>query len=365
MTRVRLTLLGRFSVELDGREISLPTRKAAALLAFLTLENGHARSRARLADLLWSHSGEDQARQSLRQSLFAVRKAMGDLDPFVAADEMISIDTELVSSDAIELLDAMEHGRTEEATSLYQGELLEGFELDEPPFDQWLAARRTDIREAAIELRLFELDHLVRAGEDKNAIHVALDLLQLDPLNEGAHRQLMRLYSRRGRVNEALRLYRELADRLQQQMRIAPQPETTQLYEEISERREQASTEAAAPATPLIIVVEDNALQRKLIVGILREAGYRVIPVDNGADALLEIGRSPCDLILLDIHLPMMDGLNILETVKRRDVPTPVILVSAEPAEKVEARALELGAADFIQKPVRKDALLARIRRVL
>ena len=365
MSRVHLTLLGAFSITLDGREISLPTRKAAALLTFLALDQDQSRSRSRLADLLWSRSGAEQARQSLRQALFAIRKALGELEIFETDEDLIRLRPGLVTSDAAELLAARDgHADMERTTELYRGELLSEFDLDEPPFEHWLAARRNEVREEAIQLHIRRLTKLYGAGKNAAAIHAGLDLLQIDPLNEEAHRKLMLLYNRQGRVNEALRMYRELEDRLRQEMRIEPQAETRHIYEEILTGRQLAAKEPASPGQN-ILVVEDNVLQRKLISEILREDGFIVAAVDNGADALLEIGRSQWDLVLLDINLPMLDGLNILETIKRRDVPTKVILVSAEPAEKVEARALDLGASDFIQKPIRKDVLLARIKRVI
>ena len=115
----------------------------------------------------------------------------------------------------------------------------------------------------------------------------------------------------------------------------------------------------------LILVVEDDAVSSALIEGFLNEAGYEAVCVMDGADALLELGRREFDLLLLDINIPTLDGLRLFEIMIQKGIDTPAIFVTGSASPEVEARSLELGAADFLRKPIRKEALLPRIRAIL
>jgi DNA-binding response OmpR family regulator len=111
-------------------------------------------------------------------------------------------------------------------------------------------------------------------------------------------------------------------------------------------------------------VVDDDALLRRSLTFNLQQAGYRVSAAESAEDALALVQRDPADLILLDIGLPGMDGL---EAVRRfRDgMRVPVIFLTARRRELDEVLGLELGADDYITKPFDLDVLLARIRAVL
>ena len=115
----------------------------------------------------------------------------------------------------------------------------------------------------------------------------------------------------------------------------------------------------------LILVVEDDAVSSALIDGFLAEAGYDSICVGDGADALLELGRRQFDLLLLDMNIPTLDGLRLFEIMIQKGINTPAIFVTGSASPESEARSLELGAADFLRKPIRKEALLPRIRTIL
>src|SRR2546425_10363075 len=81
MARLSLTLLGGFQARLEpGSAIALPTRKSQALLAYLSLPLGRAHPRDKLAALLWGGIREESSRASLRQALFSIRKALGEMD---------------------------------------------------------------------------------------------------------------------------------------------------------------------------------------------------------------------------------------------------------------------------------------------
>ena len=119
----RLTIFGRFSlVGADGTPIPLKSQKAKALLAYLALSPEYTRSREEIMALLWSDRGEAQARASLRQVLFGLKKTLNDEAP-----DALNVTDEAVSLD-------QDHIIIENS----QGELLSGFHLNDDAFEEWL-----------------------------------------------------------------------------------------------------------------------------------------------------------------------------------------------------------------------------------
>jgi DNA-binding response OmpR family regulator len=113
-----------------------------------------------------------------------------------------------------------------------------------------------------------------------------------------------------------------------------------------------------------ILVVEDDALTRRGLALHLEQAGYRVSSSADAEDALGLARRDHPDLVLLDIGLPGMDGLQALRYFED-EIQSPVIFVTARRRELDEILGLELGADDYITKPFEVDVLLARVRAVL
>jgi len=117
-------------------------------------------------------------------------------------------------------------------------------------------------------------------------------------------------------------------------------------------------------ASAHVLLVDDDALLRRSLVLNLEEAGYRASASASAEDALALAARDRPDLILLDIGLPGMDGLDALRHFQSR-IGVPVIFLTARRRELDEVLGLELGADDYITKPFDKDVLLARIKTVL
>ncbi|MEY8876569.1 MAG: response regulator, partial [Leptothrix sp. (in: b-proteobacteria)] len=101
-----------------------------------------------------------------------------------------------------------------------------------------------------------------------------------------------------------------------------------------------------------VLVVDDSALMRKLLSGVLVEGGYDVRSARNGTEAVEEVVRWQPDVITLDINMPEMDGLTALSLIMAAR-PTPVVMVSSltERGALATFEALALGAVDFIPKP--------------
>ena len=116
--------------------------------------------------------------------------------------------------------------------------------------------------------------------------------------------------------------------------------------------------------TKHILLVDDDALMRRSLAFNLEQAGYRASTAADAENALRLARRDAPDLILLDIGLPGMDGLDALRNF-RQEANTPIIFVTARRRELDQALGLELGADDYVTKPFDVNVLLARIKAVL
>jgi DNA-binding response OmpR family regulator len=113
-----------------------------------------------------------------------------------------------------------------------------------------------------------------------------------------------------------------------------------------------------------ILVVDDEERLTSLLKAYLQQEGFRVLTAGNGLGALEVIRSGPPDLIVLDIMMPQMDGVEFLK-VLRTQHSTPVILLTARVGDEDKIIGLELGADDYLTKPFRPRELLARVRAVL
>jgi DNA-binding SARP family transcriptional activator len=352
--------------------VPVPTRRAQALLACLALKPGQPQLRDKLASLLWD-VGHEQARNNLRQTIFTIRRALADVGaPTLVADgEALTLDMAHVRVDAIEferLRAAGDMSALEAAASLYCGDLLEGFSVGSPAFEEWLLAERERLRELACESMRRLLDGLVGAGALDRATPIALRLLALDPLQETIHRALMDVYARQERWGAAQRQYEQCAAILKRELGVPPEPETEALRQSILNRRRRRALPGGRPEAdrhPAVLLVDDDAVTRAAVEGILTGAGYDVVVCVDGADALYQLGQHPFDVIVSDIMMPTLDGIQLLQFMRGKALRVPTIFITAAAEERLEARGFDLGAADYIRKPVRRDVLLARLRNVL
>src|SRR5690349_13759450 len=204
MIGLRLMLLGGFEARLaSGAAVSLPTKKGQALLAYLGARSGQSQSRDKLAALLWGGKSDERARGELRHALVTFRRALAGADPPVLRIESqtLALNADGVEVDVVTFERRVAEGTVpalEQAVELYRGDLLLGFNVNEPLFEEWLVTERERLREMAMEALAKLLAHQTRAGATERAIQTAVRLLGLDPLQEAVHRSLMRLYSRQG-----------------------------------------------------------------------------------------------------------------------------------------------------------------------
>ncbi|MCX7751083.1 MAG: response regulator transcription factor [Candidatus Bipolaricaulota bacterium] len=113
-----------------------------------------------------------------------------------------------------------------------------------------------------------------------------------------------------------------------------------------------------------VLLVDDELWVRKLVRGYLERAGFAVTTAATGPEALAEFRAHPPDLVLLDLMLPGMDGLEVAREI-RRESKVPIIMLTARSTEDDRVLGLELGADDYIVKPFSARELEARVRAVL
>jgi len=119
-----------------------------------------------------------------------------------------------------------------------------------------------------------------------------------------------------------------------------------------------------APARPTVLVVEDDSETRAALVRELSSRGYRVEEAEDGRSALERWEQRRPDVILLDLGLPDMDGIQVIGRV-RREANTPIVILSGRYDEREKVEALERGADDYVTKPFGVDELNARLRVAL
>jgi two-component system KDP operon response regulator KdpE len=118
-------------------------------------------------------------------------------------------------------------------------------------------------------------------------------------------------------------------------------------------------------APPLrVLVVDDEPPIRKLLRMGLNTQGYEILEAPNGKTALELMERKP-DLIILDLGLPDIQGLELLRLMRKRNEGVPIVVLSSRGDEGAKVQALDLGADDYVTKPFGMDELLARIRAAL
>jgi len=377
MSTLRLELLGDLQIRaVNGTLATISAKKAQALIAYLAVKPAQRVSREKIAALLWSSTGPDQARQSLRQTLSMLRKELtailGDPRALIDENDLLGVDETLVACDVAEFESLAASGSESalaRAAELYRGAFLDGFYLNEERFDQWVIAERDRLHRMALRVHGQLVEMQSRRGTIDDAIGSAQKSLRIDPLQEPIHRTLMRLYLQSGDVVNALQQYETCARLLKRELRIEPDAETKALQREILELRSRAPGGGAAgeqgDGKKTVLVVEDNVLSRELTNAVLKAAGYEVIVAKDGAEALMVIGREKVDLLLLDVDLPFIDGHSLLQAARENGVDVPAIFISGLPGDEVEVRAFEVGAADFIRKPVKNSVLLARVGKAL
>jgi len=249
---IRAELLGGFALYANraGKRIHLPTRQAKALFSYLALEGGRPISRSRLADLLWTDKEHRSAARSLRQAIFAVRKALGEAGRacLQSGRDEVRLVLQSVDVDALRfrtLAAADSVGDLEAAAALYRGELLSELIPCGEAFEEWLQVQRTHFQDLAIGALRTLADRSVAQGDWRSATRFSTRLLELDPYDDAAHGALMRALGMQGRINEAIRHYRRYVEILARELSAGPGQDTKDVYRSLLSKRPPSASQAA------------------------------------------------------------------------------------------------------------------------
>ncbi|MCA9960380.1 MAG: hypothetical protein KC443_15165, partial [Anaerolineales bacterium] len=239
-------LFGAPRIEVNGRSVHLSTRKATALLAYLAVSDTWS-SRDTLIGLLWAELPQQRAKAALRSALSVARQA---LDGCWLQTENDQIRLEPGYTCDVQQFRQSLKTNPDQAVTLYQGEFMAGFYLRQQAsdsFDDWKRRQDEDLRHE-LDMTLAQLAAAyAQRGEWETAVAHTRRRLQLDPLHEPAHQQLIELYLAANQPAAALRHYEKLSELLDAELGVTPAPE----IERLLQRLPAPGTAAAPPRTNL------------------------------------------------------------------------------------------------------------------
>jgi predicted ATPase/DNA-binding SARP family transcriptional activator len=260
MSRVSIGLFGPPQIKVDGKPIEIHRRKALALFAYLAVTQKR-HSRAALATMFWPEGNQSRALASLRSALWALKKSELEAwlvveqdtvtlntpsrpeSPSPASENSLEVDV-IRFRDLISAVGLHDHSAATicadcydlltKAVSLYDNGFMAGFTLpDAPQFDDWQFFQADALRQSlATALRGLVKFHSAR-GTFSSAILYARRFVELDPLHEPAHLNLMQLYAQSGQKSAALRQYEICRDLFASELGLEPSEETDALYHRI------------------------------------------------------------------------------------------------------------------------------------
>lgn len=241
MSQVKIYLLGVPQVERDGAMVSTDRRKAIALLAYLAITS-QPHNRDTLATLLWPDYDTSSSYAYLRRTLWEINQTLGPGWLETERDQVWLKQDGSLWVDAAAFQHTLAHFRQSstgldalaEAVTLYRDHFLAGFSLrDSESFDTWQQFHTEHFRrELAWALEQLAAGYAEQAAWE-TALSYAQRWLALDPLQEAAHRQLMRLYTARGDRAAAIRQYESCAHLLKTELGLTPSDDTAALWQEI------------------------------------------------------------------------------------------------------------------------------------
>ena len=203
---LRILALGGLTVELRGQPLPAlaAQRKALALLALLAANSERGLSRDKIAAYLWPDADTGQARNSLAQLVYRIRRELGG-DPFTG-DAELRLNEAMIDSDVRAFRRAVDEGNHAEATGLYRGDFLDGFFLREAPeFERWVDAERRSLRDLYAQVLRRLAGDARAAGDLEAASRWRQRQVELDPLNAELALQYMESLAEAGNREGAIR----------------------------------------------------------------------------------------------------------------------------------------------------------------
>jgi len=363
----RIALLGRLAVGIPtAASKSLPGRRSELVFAYLAAEHHRVVTRDELADALWPDRLPSSWSAALRGVVSEVRRFL-DEGGLAGDDILITVRAgyQLVLPDRVVTdLDVVRAGLAEASARLAgstmsanemtgaavvaaQVSSLAGLAFLPEHEGAWVDGVRRELARAHSRALALAAQALARSGDQAGAQDAAARLVELDPLDEGAHRLGIRLLAEAGDRAGAMRAYERCRDILVSELGFEPSPETAAATEAVPVApRPESSSVTPAPAAGGarvdqlgVLVVEDHDFQRRTLVQILVSLGVAwVEAAPDGGTALDRLTRQPVpDIIICDIDMPGMDGVELVRHVSARDPGTAVIITSGLDASVLRA----------------------------
>ncbi len=334
MHMLEVHLFGEFvATDHQGNALSVGNKRTQALLIYLALRIDDGGQIDEVGRLFFDDAADSTHVAHLVGDL---KHGLRHISPelVIVDGNSVRLNPALVTVDALRFLDLAERSSINsirEAADLYSGNLLEGYSSGARAFDDWVTGQRGVYGRIAVAVLGRLLATQIKAGWWETAVDTASRLLSLDPSQEVVHRTLIRLQLEQGRPDSALRRYQECVDILRREFNRVPSPETERLHEDIITALEKSPApremfRGTTERPVLILLLEDDAVSSALVEGFLIEAGYAMI---------------------------------------QKEIDTPAVFITGIAGAVEEAKSLEMGAADFLRKPIRKETLLPRIRTIL
>ncbi|HEX6751433.1 MAG TPA: BTAD domain-containing putative transcriptional regulator [Longimicrobium sp.] len=230
-------------------------RRRLALLALLAVGRGPTVGRERLMALLWPEKDDENARHLLSESLYVLRKRLGE-GALVAAGNELGVDPAVVACDVAAFDEAIAAGREETAVGLYAGPFLDGFYVDDAPeFERWAEGERDRLARAYAEALETLAERREGEGEWKAAAEWWRRLFRHDPYKEPVVLRLMTALEATGERAEGLKVAAEHVRLMREDLGAKPSPAVEQLAERLRSDPGPAEAPARAPSPPISVPV--------------------------------------------------------------------------------------------------------------
>ncbi|MEO7246339.1 MAG: BTAD domain-containing putative transcriptional regulator [Rubrivivax sp.] len=243
MEGAHLALLGGFCLrDSTGRELTIGSRKAQALLAVLGVAFPGSVGRERLIGILWGEHSQERARHSLRQIISELRRDVPSL--IVVHGDALALDPVACTVDVAafrEFASAHDAASLDRASQLYVGALVDGLVVREECFEDWLRTERTLLTGLAWDTMARLASRLAETDDHQSAVAVLQRWLALDPACEDAHRTLIEALAALGRHSAAEHQYQVCRDALMRHLGVEPSAQTVAVFESIRNRGVDAS----------------------------------------------------------------------------------------------------------------------------
>lgn len=280
---IRIFLLQHPHIEIDDREAFLKlNKKSLAMICYLAARQGQTVSRELLSEIFWPEQQEENARSNLRQSLSYIKKICTEELSAFCTEEVSLISSERnscglnsnlpIQVDLVTFRENLKESyRTEDpeqkilclqaATDACQGDVLEGLSVrGSVGFEEWLLFERESVHQS-LTAACKDLSSLYKnTGRFEQAIACLKKLLQIDPLLEEVHLELMRLYYENRERAKAICQYKECARILGEELNISPMEETRNFYHRIAEEGVGLITPSSSEKQPLKLSLEPAEL---------------------------------------------------------------------------------------------------------